>query len=342
MKNNNLHEVRLIAATLVVFGHAFVLSGKAAPVLFGLPIHALAVKVFFVVSGYLITMSLMLDRSFYRYSLKRVLRIYPAYAVCILLSVIAGAYVSTLSFSEYISHDATQKYLRNLFFLTTYRLPGVFEENVNKAVNGSLWSIPIEVFAYMSIAVVVGLLKFNKKLLPIVLACLGVFVMMYVEKTLGETQHTVIWGSSTIFAARVLQYFILGSLVYLMSLEKYLNVNAALLLCLLLVFISKELFYEVTKVFIISYATLSFSLSDRPIKFYKHFQKNDYSYGIYLYAFPVQQFVVMAFSGVSVYGQFSVSMIVICMMAYFSWHIVEKPALDLKPRRKSEGLAYGS
>jgi peptidoglycan/LPS O-acetylase OafA/YrhL len=78
------------------------------------------------------------DPFLYRFFIRRSIRIFPALIVCILLSVIVLG--STLSIKEYLSHDATLVYIKNIFLHVSYYLPGVFEHNpLPNAVNGSLW-----------------------------------------------------------------------------------------------------------------------------------------------------------------------------------------------------------
>ena len=102
---------------------------------------------FFAISGFLVTASL-LKRGLVDYTISRALRIYPALAVCVFATVfILGPALTRLSLSEYFSHPTTWNFLTNalLFMNMVWTLPGVFESNVLPAVNGSLWTLPVEV-----------------------------------------------------------------------------------------------------------------------------------------------------------------------------------------------------
>lgn len=153
--DNNLTFVRWVAALMVLYGHSFVFTGNTESLFLGIVTYGpLGVAIFFSISGFLIARSWNADPSPIRFLIKRVLRIFPALAVCITLSVfVLGPIVTTLELREYLQHPATLDYLSNVFLYITYYLPGVFENNVYpNAVNGSLWSLPVEFFMYLLLA----------------------------------------------------------------------------------------------------------------------------------------------------------------------------------------------
>lgn len=141
---DNFVAIRLIAAILVVFGHSFPLTGTVGPEYLGNPTSTMAVKVFFVISGYLISESWLRDPNLGRYLQRRALRIFPALIVmCLLTIVIIGPVLTRLSTKEYITSAGTWRYLQNVFLHPNYALPGIFEQNIYpNAVNGSLWTLP--------------------------------------------------------------------------------------------------------------------------------------------------------------------------------------------------------
>lgn len=124
---DNLSIIRLIAAIVVIYGHAFPLTGAAAPGYLGSGIQTIAVKVFFVISGMLITDSWLRDPNAYRYMQRRLLRIVPALAVlCIVTVFILGPIITALPKDEYFRDPQTFRYLWNVLFYPIYNLPGVF------------------------------------------------------------------------------------------------------------------------------------------------------------------------------------------------------------------------
>ncbi len=157
-KRNNFDLIRLSAAVLVLFSHSYPLSARTTEPLqsftgydtFG----TLAVEVFFLISGLLITKSWMDTPHAGDFIRKRFLRIFPAFAAVTLLSVFAlGPVFTQIPLKEYFSSRLTWSYLGNPFMLPTrYSLPGVFESNpYPAAVNGSIWSLPLEILMYVAV-----------------------------------------------------------------------------------------------------------------------------------------------------------------------------------------------
>lgn len=150
-RTNNFDALRLLAATVVVYGHAFPLTKTAQVVILGNSVESLAVKVFFVISGYLISESWLRDPQINRFLIRRALRIFPALIVVVLLSVLVlGPLATTLSIAGYFGNISVLMYLKNIFLYPVYYLPGVFQSNPYPiAVNGSLWSLPVEFSMYL-------------------------------------------------------------------------------------------------------------------------------------------------------------------------------------------------
>jgi peptidoglycan/LPS O-acetylase OafA/YrhL len=143
--------VRLFGAILVIFGHSYPLTGVAGPGLAANGVATIGVKIFFVVSGYLIAQSWLRDPNLPRFLIRRCLRIFPALIVLIFVTTfIVGPLLSRLPASEYFTHPETYNYLQNILLYINYFLPGVFEKNIYpNAVNGSLWSLPAEFSMYI-------------------------------------------------------------------------------------------------------------------------------------------------------------------------------------------------
>ena len=152
---NNLTALRWFAACLVLYGHAFVFLGLPEPLfLQWVPLGPLGVYIFFAISGYLVAQSWQRDPSVPRFLAKRALRIFPGLLVCTLLSVfVLGPWLTTLDMATYWRNEHTRGYFTNMALYMTYHLPGVFAQNrLPHAVNGSLWSLPIEFFMYLLLA----------------------------------------------------------------------------------------------------------------------------------------------------------------------------------------------
>src|SRR5581483_536908 len=163
--HNIFDFVRLIGAALVIYGHAFVLTGSAPPAFLGNGVHTIGVKIFFVVSGYLVAQSWLRDRNLVRFVCRRVLRIFPALAAVVLLTVaVLGPVMTSLPLAAYFSAPAVPLYLRNILLYINYGLPGVFLHNTYpSAVNGSLWSLPAEVSLYLLTPLMLSPLVIGRK-----------------------------------------------------------------------------------------------------------------------------------------------------------------------------------
>ncbi len=159
---NHFALVRWVLASAVIFTHAFDLTGASGsdpmlPIL-GIAVSGLAVDGFFVVSGFLVAMSLERSHSLVSFAAARFLRIYPGLAVVLVLSALAlGPAMTSLPLQNYLLDPAIYVYvLQNLIPITfTYDLPGVFAENpFGPAVNGSLWTIRFEIYCYAILALI--------------------------------------------------------------------------------------------------------------------------------------------------------------------------------------------
>ena len=162
--SDNLTALRLLAACMVLYGHGFVFLGLPEPMFMQwLPLGPLGVYIFFSISGYLVAQSWERDPSVFRFLIRRTLRIFPALFVCTVLSVcVLGPLLTEVTQTEYWKSEHTRGYFTNLYLYITYYLPGVFTSNkLPNAVNGSLWSLPVE-FAMYLLIVIIGFVRAPK------------------------------------------------------------------------------------------------------------------------------------------------------------------------------------
>ena len=147
-RDNNLNAIRMAAAIAVLVSHAYPIAlgpGQEEPLyaLTGQSLGHFAVAVFFGISGLLIARSFDRRRSMVHFTAARIFRLFPALGVVLILTVLAGAFVTRLSLVDYVSQPGTWTYVPanlSLAFLQ-YPLPGVFEQNpYGPAINGSLWT----------------------------------------------------------------------------------------------------------------------------------------------------------------------------------------------------------
>ena len=161
LTENNFDLLRLVFSSMVVVFHVGILSQE--PTLRWLHLYVsstFAVQAFFVVSGFLVTMSYERSTSLKSYASKRFWRIAPAYVTVVVGAALLFVCVSTLDAGQYFSDKGWRDYLLYNLLLSNFSapsLPGVFANNSEHAVNGSLWTIKIEVAFYCLVPVMVWL-----------------------------------------------------------------------------------------------------------------------------------------------------------------------------------------
>lgn len=167
-KSNNLDLMKFLAAWLVIVHHSFdlnVSNGEWIKVITGgqLDFGTMAVSLFPGKWSF-IAKSVERVQTAGKFFKARFRRVWPPLAAVVVLSVIMGAFITTLSPGAYVSNSITWRYLLNAVFVLQHGLPGVFEHNVyGSAVNGALWTLPVEVACYVACFIVykLGLLKRN-------------------------------------------------------------------------------------------------------------------------------------------------------------------------------------
>ena len=145
-KNNGFTAIRIICAFIVVYEHFVVLTNMQLPLL---NLRDFAVNTFFILSGFWVTKSFLSSKTIIEYFKKRIRKIFPLYLLVVFLSAILLSFFSALSFYDYFLNNIFWKYLLmniiTLNFIQPY-LPGVFD---NSPVNGSLWTIKVEIGFYI-------------------------------------------------------------------------------------------------------------------------------------------------------------------------------------------------
>jgi peptidoglycan/LPS O-acetylase OafA/YrhL len=326
-KTNNLTFIRLVAALAVIYGHtSAIVAGSAADWVARTTGYAflggVAVDLFFLISGFLVTGSI-LNGGIKNYVLSRVLRIYPALWVNLILVVfVLGSIVTSLSVTEYLTHKGVWTYFKGLAF--TYQggffLPGVFTQNHNQAVNGSIWSVLIEVWLYIVVLgfYILGIMR-SRTFFNIVF-----FVLI-----------VVVWNDKSIMPAsfsnettlHVCLLFYIGSFLYVNRCSVPTS-PYFLLIALFLAGITLG-----TEKFVYGYILLLVTFFCA-VSFLKQFswmdKLGDYSYGVYLYGWPAQQLVAWTFPNFSGTQNCLMASIIALLCAVGSWHLIEKRALLLK------------
>jgi len=328
---NNFDAMRLFGAVLVLVGHAYPLHGLTHyPSMWGSPVAVLGIAVFFSLSGYLISTSWYNNRSLLKYLRKRALRIFPALAVVVLLSVlILGPIASSLPVGQYFTSPGTWSYLGNIALYPVYALPGVFDSlPYAGVVNGSLWSLPIEFACYLLVPLVALVPERARTWTFLVLAALF-GVVSQVLSTMDAS--VVLYGSSLAQATAVWPYFMVGAAIASARQRFTTRLDFAVVAVLLTSLldsvhpdIADYAWWFVLPYTVIALGSLVTPVVSRAGRF------GDLSYGIYLYAFPVQQVLVLVAPRLSLLGSVALTAIGSACAAFLSWHLIEKRALKWK------------
>jgi peptidoglycan/LPS O-acetylase OafA/YrhL len=261
------------------------------------------------------------------------LRIFPALVVFVLIAVfIFGPLTTALPVKEYFSNKYTYSYLLNIFLRISYCLPGVFEDlRMANVINGSLWSLPIEFFLYIVLALC-SFMTTSKRyiylMLFIISGILGVFWANRTDKML------VIYATDLrqFFLTGV--YFWAGSVFFAFDLKRYFSIPRVIAAFIILLFLESHtnIIYPASCI-LLPYIILSFGLSSSLKELEWLTKLGDFSYGFYIYSFPIQQLVVMLKPDITISFYLLICSLLILPFAIFSWKIIEQPALLMKPKR---------
>ncbi len=330
-RKDNFLLLRLVAASVVIYAHSYALSslpvrGDHLSPLLGIYAGNVAVYVFFLISGFLVTGSWLRQRSLRGFLVSRALRIVPAYAVCpVVCALIIGAAVSIRPATEHFADPLTWRFIFwNLSFpeMMQFTLPGVFEQRSHQAINGSLWTLPAEVRAYALLAIF-GLLGLLDRLPRLLLALMVSFWLV-----VSEAHRIPMVEVSEVLP--MLGYFALGALAWAARRVLPLDGRAAVALLVLAIACRGTVAYPYAFAVALSYACLWLAYVPRTLLSFN--RCGDYSYGVYLWGFPMQQLAVtwLDYPSPTLISLLAWPMALGC--AVLSWHAIEKPAMSFRRR----------
>jgi peptidoglycan/LPS O-acetylase OafA/YrhL len=333
-RTNNFDFLRLFGALLVVLGHAYPLLGApaATPGLIGHGVQSIGVVIFFSISGYLITASWNRTRDPLSYAAARCLRIFPGLAAVVLLcAFVLGPLVTVLPVADYAVHPQTVDYVNNILMKPVYFLPGVFADlPYASVVNGSLWTLPAEFLCYIVVPLALVLPRLARPAVVLVLLALSLWY-----SATPPMESAVIYGTRISDAAVMWVFFATGVLLRLgherISGLFRADVAVALFAAYLLVIAIQPTWVGNVSWAVLPYVVMTVGLASTPyVRRAARF--GDLSYGIYLWAFPVQQVLVHLIGVQNMTLNLVMVSVLSAMCALISWHLVEKPALLLKDK----------
>ena len=335
---NNLDLLRFLLACVVIHSHSFMLSGHEYTGLRAKLLHlqfgggGFAVDFFFMLSGFLIANSWLHSRGLLDYLKRRTLRIYPGFIVCLALCVFVVGPLAGADLRTYFHAGQTYTFFRPLILGPVGSLPGVFTHNPWPGdVNIPIWTIRFEFLCYLLLAALggLGLLRHRTVILGIMLAALGAFaIQMHGRAEMDVIQIPVFGAIEQI--PRFVAFFMAGTAFYL---YRDRIPQSGMLAVASLIGLAASIKLHAFQPGLVLFGTyLIFYVGFHPaIRFHRFARHGDFSYGMYLYGFPVQQLLVrhvsaarhpLVLTAMSLSGALA--------LAFLSWHLVEKPFLKLK------------
>jgi peptidoglycan/LPS O-acetylase OafA/YrhL len=325
MRPSGFDYLRLGLALSVIFFHSLEFSART-PALWPLthrPFNVWdlsVVPMFFALSGFLVAGSLDRARSLLDFLGFRVLRIFPALAVDTVFAALGlGMALTSLPRGDYVSSPGFRAYFLNMVGAIHYVLPGVFGANPYPFVNIQLWTIPYELGCY---------------LLLVGLTLAGIY--RHRRLFLAATLLAILWLQS---AAPVADYrhglvipaFLAGVAVHLY--RDRIPWNPWLFLLSLLAAAVAAAVPNLLRCLPIPLAYAMVFLGTLNPRRVWPVRAGDYSYGMYLYGFPIAQALIATVPlARSWYGDFTLTTLAAGALALLSWHWVEQPCLAWKPR----------
>ncbi|MEM9332305.1 MAG: acyltransferase [Pseudomonadota bacterium] len=332
---NGFGLLRLFAAIAVVYSHAWGIVGGneafeplEAQTGFSLGWHA--VNLFFALSGILIAESLSRRSSYFAFGWARILRIYPA-----LIVVTAGVYLIALTLTGAVDwrlSDSFMYVVRNAMLVGGgVTLPGVFADNpIPGEINTPLWTIKFEVMAYASVAALCFLSQMTSNRLSLKSFSLAIVIVTgLVMMTFDREEMHSYFGHALRFAFT----FYLGVLAWsfkdqirprLITLALIFSVNVFLL--------ANNVGFAPAQIILVAYGALYLgTLGTNALT--RFTDRQDYSYGVYIIGFPVQQTVMLVSGITDPLMNFFVSILIALPLAAVCWNFIEKPALKFKKYR---------
>jgi len=338
LKRNNFDTIRLAMALLVVWSHSFALyygseASEPLSILMGGTYDSgnLGVLVFFVISGFLICHSYFNCKNVLQFLNRRVRRIYPGYMAATLI----GAFVivplfSSRTLNDYSISEILKAFGLNLLLQNYIPPTDVFGKGV---INGSLWSIPYEFWCYLGLAMLGITCVLSKRAIcvAIIVATLaGRFWLDLTGRKPGGGFVGLIIGWPYLWFA-ILPCFMCGVVAYLyrdaLPRSRWLLIGGLLLLVLAANLpaepLSRKLITDLLFPPLIAYATFYLAFS-KTIKLHDAARWGDFSYGTYLYAFPIQLMLLASLGKDIAFPLYVVLSMVLSLTAgVISWHLIE-------------------
>lgn len=321
---NNFDFLRFFAASAIIISHCFALSlGYSQVFLFDwhLLFGQFGLAALLVISGYLISQSWDRKPRIRNFFWKRTLRLVPGLIISIaMIMFIIAPINTTLPTPEFFDRLSSIFTWMSFPFYTNGGVLGIFANNPVTFVNAPLWTIPFEFLLYCLVAVLGVLLIIKKRfmMLPFIFITALIWLSYYDNPVMNKIRFAI--------------YFFIGALLYTNRDKIRFRWWAAVLLFIPVVITAGTMYMFIFAFIAIPYLVLVFANAKIPLlsKFGKW---GDPSYGMYIYAYPIQQTILNFWPAIQIEQFIVLSLSCSIPVAYLSWHMVEKKALSLKNMR---------
>lgn len=321
-RQNNFNIIRLFAALLVLIYHANVFFHHKLP--HGVILGQIAVGTFFMISGYLITGSFFRQKTLDKYIKARIFRIFPALiAVNFLVAFALGPIISNVSISDYFLSPTPYTYFigTSLLYLGGHgTLVGV-----NKSPNGSLWTLLFEFIAYLGTAF---LGKFKLLKTPIIL---GGIILLYIIsqvniplfKTMTPKTFTILFIAYGFGTIVYLHQNMIIKFIRTSSLSLPIAVISLIIVTLFIVYFDQYFLYMIPFLTVLIFYL---AFTDK-IRLYNFGKNADWSYGVYIYAWPITLTLHQFSPRMNVWIADLIIIIISIFFAHLSYKFIEKPMM---------------
>ncbi len=329
-RNNNFNLLRMIGALLIMYAHAmFITIGdditfETYPIKYTLGITTL--NLFFVLSGMLVTTSWLKHEDWLTYAISRAMRIFPGLiVVSFVTAFFIGPLISTQDLTTYFSDLRSWIYWPLTSLLNAdVTLPGVFEGLPNDAVvNAPLWTLKYEAFFYLSLAIIglFGWLATPRFKILALLEFVFYFCITFLTnlREIAAIDHLMHFGYA----------FLIGACIHIFRKVIPVSLSLAVVMMVLALLIVYYFGLQTGEFLLIPSATLlGIWIAYVPggsLRYYNAI--GDYSYGVYIWHYPIEQIMRTHLGDVSAIQLYLTSLPIVLPIAIVSWHFIERPSL---------------
>lgn len=318
-RNNCFDALRYFFSVSLIIVHFCTLAGEDQ---FWIVSGNFRVKAFFIITGFLVTYSLIRRNDVLSFYKKRIARIMPAYLLCILFCFILGLIVTNNSFIDFLSSHQTWNYLLSNIFMLNWiepSLPGVFTENIFTQMNGSLWSMKFEALYYLLVPLYIWIIK-KTSINKVTIISLILLVSLYTKIPYQIQCCCFFLGGATI-------------LFYFNIIKKYIKIFLCLSIIILTLLYNDiypeflSMLFIPLEVFALSMLIIGIAYNIKKLNFLSRY--DNISYGLYLYHFPIAQLIISSDTlKENIFIAFSLTFLLTIIVSLLSWYYIEKPILS--------------